>query len=279
MLRATRHQSRVNHITGDVHFLTLLLRKRRTLLTIHDCVTLQRPPGPKRLVLWFFWFWLPARRCALISVISESTRLQVLAHAKCDPAKVRVVHDSVSEEFRPAPKAFCAKRPRILHIGTTPNKNVERHAAALEGLECRLIVIGRLSDTQRATVARHGVRFESHANLTRAEVVEQYRQCDLLLFASTYEGFGLPILEAQAVGRPVVAGNRWSMPEVAGDAACLVDPFDPASIRAGVQRVISDSGYRDGLIARGFVNVKRFRADTVAEQYAELYREIDRAGV
>jgi glycosyltransferase involved in cell wall biosynthesis len=131
-----------------------------------------------------------------------------------------------------------------------------------------------MSEAQQTAVARHGIRVENHVALSRAELLEQYRRCDLLLFASTYEGFGLPIVEAQAVGRPVVAGEVWSMPEVAGGAACLVDPFDAGSIRAGVRRVISDATYRDRLIELGFVNARRFRAQAIAEQYAMLYREI-----
>ena len=64
------------------------------------------------------------------------------------------------------------------------------------------------------------------------------------------------------------------MPEVAGDAACLIDPFNVASIRAGIHRVIEDTDYRGQLTARGFVNAERFQADVIASQYAELYEEI-----
>jgi glycosyltransferase involved in cell wall biosynthesis len=81
----------------------------------------------------------------------------------------------------------------------------------------------------------------------------------------------MPILEAQTVGRPVVTSNLSSMPEVAGTAACLVDPLSVASIREGVQRVIQDAPYREGLIAAGFENVKRFQAETVARAYGEVY--------
>jgi glycosyltransferase involved in cell wall biosynthesis len=96
----------------------------------------------------------------------------------------------------------------------------------------------------------------------------------MVVFASTYEGFGLPIVEANATGRPVVTSNIFSMPEVAGDAGCFVDPFDASSIRAGIVRVVEDEAYRQGLIKKGFKNVKRFRADAIAHQYAELYNDL-----
>jgi glycosyltransferase involved in cell wall biosynthesis len=84
----------------------------------------------------------------------------------------------------------------------------------------------------------------------------------------------MPILEAQTVGRPVVTSNISSMPEVAGSAACLVDPYSVESIRAGVLRVIEDAEYRANLISAGFENTQRFKAETVARAYAELYAEL-----
>jgi glycosyltransferase involved in cell wall biosynthesis len=274
MWAARAAQRDVNHVTGDVHFLVLLLDPRRTVLTVHDLVLLGRLRGVRRFVLWLFWYWLPVRRSRVVVAISETTRQALLASVRCDPAKVRVIHNSVSAEFQPAPRAFDAACPRILQIGTKPNKNLERVAAALEGLSCRLVVVGELAAPQEAVLRRHGIAFENRFGLSREELLSEYVASDLVLFASTYEGFGLPIVEAQAVGRPVVTSNVSSMPEVAGEGACLVDPFDARSIRAGVDRVIADARYREGLVERGFANAARFSAAAVAERYASLYREI-----
>lgn len=274
IMRARYHQGDVNHVIGDVHFLTYLLDRRRTVLTILDCVSLERLRGIKRWLLWLLWYWLPEKRCAVIVVISEATRQQVLRHLRCNPEKVTVIYCNVSEEFRPVRRPFNVSRPRLLQVGTKEHKNLERVVAGLEGIDCELIIIGPLSDAQIRALKRHRVPYENYENLSREELLEQYVRCDMVVFVSTYEGFGLPIVEANAVGRPVVTSNTWSMPEVAGQAACLVDPDDIASIRAGIYRVIEDAAYRERLVQNGFENVKRFHVETIAAQYAALYRSV-----
>ncbi len=274
MWAARKAQGEVNHVTGDVHYLTFLLDPKRTVLTVHDLVLLGRLRGVRRSIVWLLWYWLPVRRSRAVITISETTRAALLEAVRCDPAKVRVIHNPVSAEFRPVPRPFNAELPRILQMGTKPNKNVERVAKALEGIPCRLAIVGPLSDAQTEALRRHGIDYENHVGLSREALVAQYAEADMLVFASTYEGFGLPIVEAQAVGRPVVTSNLSSMPEVAGDAACLVDPFDAASIRAGVLKVIGDEEYRQRLVEAGYSNVEQFRATAVAENYAALYREV-----
>lgn len=274
LLDAAKHQSQINHITGDVHYLALALDGRRTLLTIHDCATLERLRGLRRAVFKLFWFTLPIWRSWLVTVISESTRRELLRHVHCDPAKIRVVHDCVGKDFVPSPKPFNAVEPEILHLGTAANKNLERLAQALVDLPCKLNIIGVLTASQLELLKRCKIQYTNTPRATDAEVVRAFQNCDLVAFVSTYEGFGLPIVEAHAIGRPVITSNILSMPEVAGNAACLVDPFDSNSIRRGVLRVWKDADYRASLIQAGFENVKRFTPKSIAEKYAALYREL-----
>ncbi len=274
ILWARRNQSDVNHVTGDVHYVTYLLRKRRTVLTIADCAPLERFRGLKRFLLWFFWYWLPEKRCRRITVISEFTKTRVLAHLWCSPEKIEVVHCPVPDGFTASPRPFDSERPVVLQVGTGWNKNVERVAEALQGVSCRLEILGPLSKTQRALLTSGGVDFHDQAELDSEALMALYRRCDLVVFASLYEGFGLPILEAQATGRPVVTSDRCSMPEVAGEAACLVDPESVESIRAGILRVIHDREFREALVRKGFENVERFAPDRVAGRYAAIYRQM-----
>ena len=118
------------------------------------------------------------------------------------------------------------------------------------------------------------IPYENHRNLNEAEVVELYRGADLLAFVSTLEGFGMPILEAQAMGRPVVTSNCTSMPDVAGGAAVLVDPCSVSSIRAGLQQVMGDAAVRQRLIADGQRNIERFSSNAIAAQYLRIYQAL-----
>ena len=268
------NQGDVNHVTGDVHFLTFLLTKRKTILTILDCGSLDRLKSWRRWVLWLFWFWVPEKRCSAITVISQATKEQVLKHLHCDPARIEVVYCNVSPEFQPSPYIFNHDCPTVLQVGTKYNKNIERVAAALAGRRCRLVVVGELSEGQLSLLREHRIEFENRVDVERSELPTLYQQADLVMFASLYEGFGLPIVEANAVGRPVITSQLTSMPEVGADAACYVDPYDVASIRAGVERICRDDVYRQQLIDNGFRNVERFRTPAIAQQFAELYRRV-----
>ena len=274
ILDAPFHQGDANHITGDVHYLAFLLRKKRTLLTIPDCASLDRLTGWRRAVLRFFWYTLPVRRAGLVSVISEATKAELLRHVACDPAKVRVVHCCVSPTLQRDPRPFNAARPRVLQLGTGKNKNLLRVAKALAGIPCHLEIVGRLDTEQLQALQTHAIDYSTRVGLSDTDIAAAYRACDLVVFASTYEGFGLPIVEANVVGRPVVTSRLLSMPEVAGHAACLVDPFDVASLRAGIRQVIDDTAYRERLIENGYRNAARFAREAIARQYVKLYQEL-----
>jgi len=276
VFEAAFHQGDVNHVTGDVHFLTYLMSRQKTVLTVLDCVSLERLSGIRLWVFRFFWYWLPVKRSAVITVISHSTKKELLKNVNCDPDKIHVIHCPVPDSFDAKPKEFNESCPRILQIGTTQNKNIERLSQALKGLSCQLVIIGNLSSTQCSALDLNKVNYENYIDLSGIALLEQYHQADLLAFVSTYEGFGLPIVEANAVGRPVITSCLYSMPEVAGEAACIVDPYDVEDIRSGFERIISDAEYRNKLVEAGFINIERFRPVDIAAQYAELYKKLYR---
>jgi glycosyltransferase involved in cell wall biosynthesis len=271
---ARRHQGDVTHVTGDVHFVALLLDRRRTVLTVHDVELLGRLSAARALVFRWVWLRLPVSRTAAVTVPSEATRAELLRVAGGDPAKVRVVPDVVDPAFRPDPKPFPTRTPTVLIVGTAPNKNLERALAALAPLPVRGLIVGALDRAQRDAIAAAELDVDNRVDLDDEGIAGCYRDCDLLLYVSTTEGFGLPIIEAQATGRPVVTSDRAPLTDVAGPGACFVDPEDVAAIRAGVRRVIDDRAFREQLVAAGLKNVERFRPERVADGYAQVYGDV-----
>lgn len=273
-VEAMFRQGDVNHVTGDINYLGLLLSKRRTIHTILDCVHLTSSAGLKYKVLRLFWLAIPARRSRYLTAISESTRQEILKHVQCDPAKIKVIYVAISGRFKRKDQPFNKQRPRILQVGTAHNKNIPRLISALEGIPCVLEIIGKHNPEYEQMLKDRNIAYEYKWGLTDDEMLQRYEAADIIALASTYEGFGMPILEGQAVGRPVISANVFSMPEVAGDAACLVDPFDVQSIRQGIQKIIEDDAYRNAMVQKGFENIRRFHPQAIAMQYFELYKEI-----
>lgn len=273
-LQARFRKGSVNHVTGDIHFVTMVLPRGSTVLTIHDCGSIVRSRGWRHHLLRVFWLSWPLRSTAVATTVSQASKKEIMRLARCSPDKIRVIPDAVPDVFQFRPKSFDKRCPRILQVGTALNKNVPRLAQALRGLSCKLVVIGSLASEVEDALVGNGVDFEQRENLPMDAVVAEYERADIVSFVSTHEGFGMPILEANAVGRPVICGDTASMPEVAMGAACLVDPYDVPAIRAGIERIISDDRYREDLVRRGRENVKRFDPDRIARQYLAIYREI-----
>ena len=162
----------------------------------------------------------------------------------------------------------------MLHIGLADNKNLERHAEALAGLKVHLRIIGEPSTNQVAMLEGHGIEFSTASKLSEEELQEEYAAADVLLFCSTLEGYGMPIIEAQTIGVPVVTSDRSPMRETAGDGAVLANPDDAPSIREAVLRVLKEDGFKAGLVAKGHINAAACSAEQSAQLHAELYRAL-----
>jgi glycosyltransferase involved in cell wall biosynthesis len=267
-----RQKASMNHITGHDHYL-LWYPFKNTILTIHDIEALTRKSGFKKWLFKKLWFDIPIRNAKVVTTISEFSKSEILSLGNYG-TPIKVIHNPLTLPLTFSPQAFNCKVPRILHLGTKKNKNLTRTVLALKGIKCHLIIIGN-PDTELLNLLKlNGILHTIRTNLSQEEVVEEYKNCDLVSFVSSYEGFGLPIIEAQATGRPVLTSSLSSMPEVAGEGALLVNPFSTQEIREGILKIINDADLRTDLIQKGLINVERFSPSKIAKQYSEVYESL-----
>ena len=271
-----KRKSEVTHITGHVNYLALVTG-RKTILTIHDIGSSFYGGKLHQIFMKLFWYYLPCLLVKKITVISEFSRKELIKLVPFAKNKIKVISNPVNSALEYKPLEFNKVNPLILHIGTKSNKNLERTIKALEGISCKFLIIGELSTKQMELLKKYKIDYTNKKHISFLEIKAAYEACDLVSFVSLYEGFGMPVIEAQAVGRPVLTSAIEPISQVAGDAACFVDPENIEEIRKGFLKIIDDDEFREQLIFKGRKNVKRFQVEEIANQYLELYKEVANA--
>ena len=286
VLEARRLTQPVVHILGDITYAALARRASSTVLTVHDTEFLRRASPIKRAVYSSLWLSFPIRHAAVVTVPSRATLRELENLGVAEHSKLRLIPHPVGDGFTPATPATPAtpeppgmpdrttSRPVVLAVGTAPNKNLPVLAEALAGLDCEFVVVGSLDAAQRNAFARARVEVRELGTVADEAMPGVYRSADVLAFVSTTEGFGVPILEANASGLAVVTSDLDPHRDVAGGAARLVDPADPASVRAGLRAVLDDENYRRHLVDTGLRNAAGYAPKRIAAAYADIYDEL-----
>ena len=234
-LEARRLEADIVHITGDIHFSALFMTRRKVVLTIHDNGFLEAYSGWKRWLMKKLWLDWPLRRCDRVVAVSNATKQGILEHTDFPEDQIAVIHSVVPSHFKPRTVLPTNPKPVLLHIGLAPNKNLRGHAEAIRGLDVLLRIIGEPSEADRTLLKSLGIDWEWKSRLSDDEMQEAYATSDVLLFCSTLEGFGMPILEAKAVGLPVITSDIEPMNEVGKGFATMANPFDPKSMRMAIE--------------------------------------------
>ena len=257
-----------------------VVHPRRSVVTIHDLGYRYFPDAhtatQRAYLEWSTGY--AVRHASRIVAVSHATKDDLVRWHNADERKIAVVHHGICA---PSPQAGAqssdvgrwtrnAKR-YLVAIGTIqPRKNYARLIEAFVSLdlprdELALVIIGKEGWNCGEIIARAqqaGVVLTGHVGDETRDAL--LRVATAFVLPSLYEGFGMPILEAQAMGVPVITGNTSSCPEVAGDGALLVNPLDTSAIAHAIRQVLDDGGLRESLIRRGFSNVKKFSWETCA---------------
>jgi glycosyltransferase involved in cell wall biosynthesis len=226
-------------------------------------------------------------------VVSQSAVEQVHYYYKISKNKIRVTYLGVDNSFRDVLggksfetiKKYNIKTPYILIVGRfDPHKNIDRAIKAYfsfkenNGFAQNLVIIGGRHEPAYSNKIEKLIRGSLFSDLIRVvsyvedeDLPHVYNGADLLLFVSSSEGFGLPVIEAMASGTPVVASNISAMPEIAGGAAKLVDPNSSKAIIEGIKEVLLDKKLRDTLVQRGLKRSKEFTWRKTAESTKSIY--------
>jgi glycosyltransferase involved in cell wall biosynthesis len=289
--QAARLRADVLHVPGGTST-PLLRHRRRTVVTLHDLALRVHPEwlprGPGR---WYWARWVPwtAAFADCVLVGSRAARGDAVRFARIAERRLRVTPWGVPPDMAQGPALGAAEAARrrhrlpdgyLLYVGTVDRrKDFGTLLAALDRVDPRvaLVVAGTVIAGRtdfEADVDRLGLRPRVRVlgYVPRADLPGLYAGAGAFVYPSLYEGFGLPVLEAMACGVPVVTYNVSSLPEVAGDAAVLLDPpLSPPALAVALTRVLTDAGFRADLIARGRARARSFDWGATARATLDAY--------
>jgi len=256
-------------------------RHRRTVTTFHDLFVISGDYStPEFRERFAAQARDAAERSHLIITVSAFTAHQVEQLLRVDSSKIRVIHHGARPA--PSPSAAMPREPMVLNVGAIQRrKNIVRLVEAFEhlGPEWKLVLAGSFgfdSEAARERIERSPRKqdIQMPGYVTDSQLEDLYRRASILAFPSLDEGFGMPVLDAMARGVPVLTSNVSAMPEVAGDAALLVDPTDVQSIADGLCRLATNSDLRDTLIRAGMERAKELTWEKSVEATWHVYQEL-----
>jgi glycosyltransferase involved in cell wall biosynthesis len=264
-----------------------LSSKVPVVFTIHDLIHLRfKEEGSFLKEMYYRYVVRPAaRKSARLLTVSEYSKQEILDWTGLSGERVRVVYNGVSPAFTARGYAYTPRYPYLLCVlNAKPHKNLERtlEGFAQSGVSSEIGLLLRMSPSQQIFDFLHKLglrdRVEFIGQVSDEELAALYRGAVALLFPSLYEGFGLPPLEAMACGTPVLTSNLTSLPEVVGDAALLVDPYDVEAIAHGIRRLVEDSALREELRRKGLERAKLFTWERTAELTWNVLQEAAEKG-
>jgi glycosyltransferase involved in cell wall biosynthesis len=282
----------------DQSGIPFFFKTRRSVVTIHDVIPLVLPWAFPRRHRWVLTAALARvrRQADVVIVPSAAAAEDVVRYLNMDRQRITVIPMGCEARFQPIVNVarmvqlrqrYVLPERYVLFVGTLePRKNIALLLQAFSRLlaersqdDLQLVVAGgkgwgdgRLIATMERLNIRRRVIFTGFVE--DEDLPDLYRGAQMFVYPSLYEGFGLPVLEAMACGTPVITSNRSSLPEVAGDAALLIDPTRPDDLAAAMFAIMSNGALHEELRWKGLARAKEFTWEAVARKTMEVYRAV-----
>ena len=263
----------IYHITGDVNYLWLFFPWSKTTMTCHD-IGMYKNHAKRFVSVLYVWvcFIISQWFIKKITAVSELTKSDLVNILNIRNNKIQVIPNPVSLPLSRCEKPFNHKCPTILQIGTGWHKNLEGLLESIRDIKCYVEIVGKPNEVDMKRLNDYGIDYNISSHISIAEIVRKYQECDILYFVSRSEGFGMPIIEAQTVGRAVITTNIEPTKTVANGAAILCGTEDHQAIHDAIVKLIRDDEYRNDLIEKGFANAAQCNVESIGLMYEKFYK-------
>ena len=272
-----RNQGNINHLFEPTEYYILPFLRGKKIVTWHDTGTMLQSTSflrkyiRKYIIIGILQHYM-LKFADIIVCISDYTKQELIKYHPHLTNKIVVIHNGYNPLFEYVPRTFNINKPTILHIGTGKRKNLMRVICALKDISCTLWIVGKMTEEHKSALEECRIDYKNWYDMNLNDIIGLYRNCDIVSFPSLYEGFGMPIIEANAMGRCVLTSRCASIPEIAGDAALFVNPYSETDIHDGFVTLIFDEARRNSLIKSGLQNAKRFATSRMINAYEQIYR-------
>lgn len=276
----------------------LFANRVKKVTTVHDLIGMIYPQNLAPVSRFYWQRWLPAcvKNSHMIIADSENTKKDIIRLLNIPQDRIRVIYLAANRSFSVIPdkekerdrlKKYGINTKYILNVGTVePRKNIKNLILAFamylnnsRARELSLVIAGKkgwaYDESLKAAIdagIRQNVIFCDY--IDEADLVLMYNLAELFIYPSFYEGFGIPVLEAMCCAAPVICSNTSSLPELAGDAAILVDPADNAVLEKSMAEVLPDNLLKKTLSEKALRQAARFSWEKAAKETISLYREV-----
>ena len=269
----------VYHITGDVNYLWLFFPWNKTTMTCHDIGMYKNHPKTLIRILYvFISFILSSYFLKKITAVSLLTKNDLIHYLHINKNAVQVIPNPLSLPLQKKTKKFNKDCPTILQIGSGWHKNLEGLLESIKDIKCHVEIVGQPEEENMKRLKNYGINYTISHHISVQELIHKYEESDILYFVSRSEGFGMPIIEAQTVGRVVLTTDREPTKSVSNGAALLFDPEDHQAIHDGLIKIINNDELREQLIINGYLNADKYKPEYISKLYELFYKEIFNIG-